>query len=90
MRIDRELPSGEGEGVGFHQKPNQNLPASTALTMTMTKDHTLGPECMGLGLGQFPVRRTARIMQKECVYVFLCKPRATQNEVSIFVLLELR
>ena len=44
-----------------------------------------GPECMGLG--QFPVCRIVRI--RRIVWVYPCKPRATWNEVGLFLLREM-
>ena len=70
-----------------------------ACPVTMTKDHSSSQlsvhkalTCSGArvhGPWPIPVWRIARIMQKECVYVFLCRTRATWNEVGLYLVLEM-
>ena len=35
-----------------------------------------------MGLGPFPVWRKVRIVQKQCVWVYLLRPRATRHEAT--------
>ena len=43
---------------------------------------------LSVGPGPFPVGRTAGIVQEERVQVHLCRPRAAEDEVGWFLLLE--
>ena len=43
---------------------------------------------LSMGLWSIPVLLVEGIMHEECVSVQLCKPRATENEVGLYLLRE--
>ena len=45
-------------------------------------------QTLKMGLGPFSVWRIAGIVQEECVLVHLCQPRAAEDEVGWFLVLE--